>query len=360
MTLVSTVTLGGLPRFREADTTRCPQPDTESTAIFGSERASRLRGVSGDDLDQDGIRRLVHSALGALGRSDADELARRTGLSQAALFETLTKLAADGEAVPLDDGRWQIGVTERPTSTHWVSEFRRQLAEEPGSLDELPGIQTFVGADATLEAHYELLQRTESSMLLLERPPYLGGLPSSDEEEPENPETAAARRGIDVRIVYSPGFRHLTRLRYVRFAVQMGYPIRIGPVPIKLTIIDDRLAFIPILRSYDVPHHVTSVIVHEPAMVQSLRELFESTWEFARPVPIAFASESAERRSELIAMLLAGVTDATIARELDVTERTVRRWVRDLLTITGCETRLQLGAALAAQRDSQDPLNPID
>jgi DNA-binding NarL/FixJ family response regulator len=46
---------------------------------------------------------------------------------------------------------------------------------------------------------------------------------------------------------------------------------------------------------------------------------------------------------EVLSLLLAGLTDEAIARELDVTVRTVGRRVRQLMDAAGVNTRIQLG-----------------
>lgn len=302
---------------------------------------------------------VVRTALGTLARTDVGELSARTGLSPGIVDDALRDLAQTGEAVRSGDDRWEVAVPDLPATEHWVAEFRQRLTQSPRSLEDLPGVETHVGARASLEIHYDLWRSVKSNVLMLDRPPYLGGLPMPSDDEPDNPEFAAVRRGVTVQAVYSTGFRRLARLWYLRHAVeaQVG-PLRIGPVPLKLCILDDRTALVPSLRSYDVPGHMAAVVITDPPLIQMLREVFEATWDFARPVPVALTTESVDRRVELVALLLAGLTDAAIGHELDVSERTVRRWVHDLLVVFGCETRLQLGAALASDRDSQDPMNP--
>jgi DNA-binding NarL/FixJ family response regulator len=46
---------------------------------------------------------------------------------------------------------------------------------------------------------------------------------------------------------------------------------------------------------------------------------------------------------EILALLLAGLTDASVAKQLDLGLRTVQRRVRRLMELAGVTTRLQLG-----------------
>lgn len=317
--------------------------------------------IPGERPDSD----LVLVALSALGRGTEAEVGARTGLPPAEVRAHLDALADEHAAMRLGEDLWEVATTQGVRNGHWVADLRQRFDRESetpaehrrllteGSPSQRPGVRTYVGARAALAVHFQLLEQDKTSVWVLDRPPYLGGLPVPEDGEPDNPEMRAFARGVDVRGVYSAGFRHIARLWYLREFVQSGVPVRIGSAPIKLAIIDGRVAYLPTQRSYDVPDHVTAAVVWDPALVQVLLELFEQSWDSARPIPLALANEDDARQRELTAMLLAGSTDVVIARALEVTERTVRRWVRDLLTLTGSETRLQLGAALAAHRDAQ-------
>lgn len=329
-------------------------------------RAASLPFVDRSDPGKRRDNERVFVALAALGRGTEDEVRARTGLPRLDVRDQLEALAREQKVTLVGQDLWAIATRHNEPDEHWVSDLRAQFETESeapaegrrllggSALSQRPGVRTYIGARASLAAHYQSLENAEESIWVLDRPPYLGGLPLPDDHEPDNPEMRAFDRGVDVRGVYLPGFGRLTRLWYLREFARSGVPVRIGPAPVKVAIIDQRLAFIPALRSYDVPGHMAAAVVSDPVLVQVLVELFEQSWRNARPIPLALADEDDERRSELIVMLLAGSTDAAIGRALGVTERTVRRWVRDLLTLTGAETRLQLGAALTAYRESQD------
>jgi DNA-binding NarL/FixJ family response regulator len=54
-----------------------------------------------------------------------------------------------------------------------------------------------------------------------------------------------------------------------------------------------------------------------------------------------------EEETQVLALLLAGLTDQTVAGQLDVSLRTVRRGVHQLMAKAGVESRIQLGRAVA-------------
>jgi DNA-binding NarL/FixJ family response regulator len=91
--------------------------------------------------------------------------------------------------------------------------------------------------------------------------------------------------------------------------------------------------------------------------------VFELIWSRARPFEVADSeiveTSSATRLSrsdqEVLSMLLNGLTDRAAGRELGLSERTVQRRVREVMTKLDAQNRLQLGWALARQ---QEPLGP--
>lgn len=90
------------------------------------------------------------------------------------------------------------------------------------------------------------------------------------------------------------------------------------------------------------------VVLRQPAVVQLCQAWFDLLWERGTPVldPRA-AQDRRQRRTVLLAQLANGVKDEQIARNLDVSLRTVRRAVADLLDELGVETRFQAGVEAA-------------
>ena len=87
-------------------------------------------------------------------------------------------------------------------------------------------------------------------------------------------------------------------------------------------------------------------------LVASLVAPFESVWRDAWPLVLATpgTDEIAEMQGgpdeldlQILSLLLAGASDARVARQLDVGLRTVQRRVRALMDATGATTRIQLG-----------------
>ncbi len=113
-------------------------------------------------------------------------------------------------------------------------------------------------------------------------------------------------------------------------------------LPIKLLISDDQLALIPAAvtsRSID-----TTFVIHRSPILDALIALFETEWARATPIPVSAGSLD-EETATLLAMLAAGMTDASMARSLAWSMRTTQRRVRQLMTDLGVTTRFQAGVA---------------
>ncbi|MCB5912112.1 LuxR C-terminal-related transcriptional regulator, partial [Streptomyces pinistramenti] len=79
--------------------------------------------------------------------------------------------------------------------------------------------------------------------------------------------------------------------------------------------------------------------------------LFEAVWRQA--VPLRLSADRAFHEDhpghpdggdlEVLSLLLAGLTDASVAKQLGLGLRTVQRRVRNLMELAGVTTRMQLG-----------------
>lgn len=154
-------------------------------------------------------------------------------------------------------------------------------------------------------------------------------------------------RGTDVRAIYGAEvLRNPAALDVVQQCIAHGEKSRVFPgVPMNLLISDDRFALI-VVRVPDV-RSADGIVVHASDLLDTLVGVFEAFWRLAVPVsssttPSQVDKESTETR-RLLTNLAAGLTDKAIARDLDVSERTVRRRISQLQELLGAQTRFQLG-----------------
>lgn len=198
----------------------------------------------------------------------------------------------------------------------------------------------------------EAIAGARTEVLRFDTPPYFW-----DSARGADSEIAMLRRGIAHRAVYAraslahPG--HLTT--NIQPCIDAGEQARVLPeLPVKLTVIDDRIGFVS-LSIADVDINGSLLVVRPSGLLTALRALFESCWERALPIQasgvVSTTVPSArpgptERR--ILAMLVAGVPDSQIIRELGVSRRTFFRRMELLMAQAGAASRFQL--ALQAQR----------
>ena len=110
----------------------------------------------------------------------------------------------------------------------------------------------------------------------------------------------------------------------------------------RMIVIDRRVAVIPNQEEL-----VVAVVVREPAVVAYLVDIFERSWERARPFTNRETSLmkdiAAEQRAMTMRMLIEGHSDPVSAKRLGVSPRTYAGYVADLKAEYDAETRFQLG-----------------
>lgn len=253
-----------------------------------------------------------------LARQQAD-LARRQYELEASRLNVAQLLASHG-------GRREAGTTEveRILGSGGVRERISELAAE--------------GAEETLS--FSNTGRLTDAAIAAARPAHLDAL----------------RRGVRIRSIYLDSVRNDEQtLEYLRWLMSMGAEIRTLPsLPVRLLIIDRRHAVIPIS---DKRCGEGGLVLHGEVLVQALVALFNAQWREAR----ALASQRPRRDGELslqekhiLRLWAHGHTDASAARRMEVSLRTVRRLSDNLSDRLGAQSRFQLGA-LAISEGFIDP-----
>jgi DNA-binding CsgD family transcriptional regulator/predicted DNA-binding transcriptional regulator len=108
-----------------------------------------------------------------------------------------------------------------------------------------------------------------------------------------------------------------------------------GEVPVTLMVADRRAAVVALPAGPRRPL-AGGAVVRPSALLDALIALFDLLW--SRAVPVGPSDGDAQ----LLALLLAGLTDQGMARQLGCSVRTVQRRVRDLMSRWGVRTRPQL------------------
>lgn len=157
-------------------------------------------------------------------------------------------------------------------------------------------------------------------------------------------DTALLERGATLRTLYQHSARRSTvTQKYVAAVTARGAQVRtLEEFFRRMIIIDRRLAIIPATED-----HSVAVAVREPAVVAFLVDIFERSWERARPFTdregTVLADIANEQRAMTIRMLIEGHSDPVSAKRLGVSPRTFAGYVADLKAEYDAETRFQLG-----------------
>ena len=159
----------------------------------------------------------------------------------------------------------------------------------------------------------------------------------------EEQDTELLQRGVRLCTLYPHRLRELpVSWELARRGAAAGEQIRLSDqVPAQMVIQDREVAVLPVD-----PEDASegALIVWSRPIVQAMATLFDTVWDAATP---AFGTEvtapAADRHGRLVALLASGAKDETIARQLGLGLRTVRRDVATLLADYGADTRFQAG-----------------
>ncbi|MFD9910248.1 helix-turn-helix domain-containing protein [Streptomyces sp. NPDC059063] len=302
----------------------------------------------------------AYRALVSVGAADVPDLARRLTLGEPETERALRRLERHGLAAQASGraGRWVAappGVALGALLTQHRHELEKAelaatlLAEEYRARAAEPAVHDLVevvtGAAAVSQRFLQLQlgAAREVCALVTGRPVAVTGLENDAEEQ-------ATSRGVAYRVVVEREVLAApTGLTEIAEALGRAERIRVvDRVPTKLVIADGSLAMVPLTSKTAEP---AALVVHASGLLESLTGLFEAVWRTA--LPLRLGESGVVRESdpegpdgtdlEVLSLLLAGMTDASVAKQLDLGLRTVQRRVKRLMELTGVTTRLQLG-----------------
>lgn len=164
---------------------------------------------------------------------------------------------------------------------------------------------------------------------------------------------AAAARGVHVTVLLSPHDLNHSRTPVTldRFR-EHGVLVRIAmhAPSITVMVIDRRLALVRPVTEGD-----TGLIVNGTPIVPALANLALAYWARSIAPPSGCLRETdvakltVRQRNEILALLVSGSKDEVAARQMGVSLRTYRRYVRQLMDELGATSRFEAGF-LAAER----------
>ncbi|MGP3951876.1 helix-turn-helix domain-containing protein [Streptomyces sp. 7N604] len=314
-----------------------------------------LSAIGLDEVQESAYRTLV-----ALGAAEVSDLAHRLTLREEEAVRTLRRLerrglAAQSSARP---GRWVAAppavalgalLTQQRHELEQAELAAALLAQEYRAEAAEPAVHDLVevvtGSSAVAHRFLQLQLGASREVCAL-----VTGSPTTVTGAENDAEERAATRGVRYRVVIErdvlSGPSGITELTA---ALGRDEQVRVvDRVPTKLVVADSTLAMVPLTRRTSEP---AAVVVHASGLLESLMGLFESVWRDALPLRLGTGGAPYEDRPEgpdgtdleILSLLLAGLTDASVAKQLDLGLRTVQRRVKRLMELTGVSTRLQLG-----------------
>ncbi len=301
----------------------------------------------------------AYRALVSVGAADVPDLARRLARGERDTEGALRRLEQHGLAARSSarPGRWVAappGVALGALLTRQRHELEKAelaaalLAEEYRAAAAKPAVHDLVevvtGGAAVAQRFLQLRlgARDEVCALVTGAPVVVTGVGNDAEEQ-------AADRSVRYRVVVErsvldqpSGITELTA------ALGRDEQVRVvDRVPAKLVVADRSLALVPLASHSSEP---AALVVHAGGLLELLSGLFESVWRDALPLRLGTSgvTEHGPREPdgtdlEILSLLLAGLTDASVAKQLDLGLRTVQRRVKHLMELAGVTTRLQLG-----------------
>lgn len=250
-----------------------------------------------------------------------------------------------------------VAIPIRLAVERWASEQESRIRRARSAASQFAALQRtthgrFIelvrGLDQARDVADQLQRSAETTVLCFDREPYFSQ--SRGVIAPAQPEMSAL--GIKYQVVYQQrALEDPLVMAGVRQALELGEEARTYPnVPMRMLIADHNLAVVVLPYGSDPtdqgPTDVDALVVHPSALLDALVRTFSAIWQLAVPVG-KLTAESADgelpEHRLLLRLLATGVTDASIARELGVSERTVHRRVTRLQQLLGANSRFLLG-----------------
>ncbi len=265
------------------------------------------------------------------------------------------ELVAAGLARRGDDGRLvvcppQLALESMARDLVRRAERARADAESLSQLWDSRGVRRpYLEPLPSYDAAWTVLSRVQTDAAHRVRAITQGNLSSSGQRIVDGLFDALGR-GVAYEVIYSTQIlQEPVALRLVQQCVAAGEEARVTPVvPMNLTIVDDRWALVAARGNVGGRDRIDAVVVHASPLLTALTGVFSVLWRSA--VPIGGATEAIDANDhpsrqtrQLLSYLSAGLTDESIAREFNVSERTVARRISQLQEVLGAQTRFQLG-----------------
>lgn len=221
------------------------------------------------------------------------------------------------------------------------SEAGRLLRQLNSLGDQQPESQTLDSGSAVVSFLHEMnTQCTSEVLTLIDHNPSISALRQSREQD-----LALLDKGVRVRSIYlSSAHSQPELMAYLRWLGEHGAGVALAPmVPVRMMVFDRRTALV----ARD-PEDLSAgaLVLRSPGLVTAMTWLFELCWQEAEPIESPDIPQDGLSAVELdlLRHFARGRKDAAIARQMNVSVRTVRRTVTQLNERFDVTSRFELGA----------------
>lgn len=207
-------------------------------------------------------------------------------------------------------------------------------AAQHGDAEE---VEIIHGSEALGRWFVRLQQEAREQVRTLDRPPYALTTTNPVEE-------TALGKGVAYRVVYAPeALEWPGVLDDIRRLIGRGEQARVLPgLRVKVAIADHRLALMPL--SLDLTD-VRAAVIRPSTLLDALVDYWQSCWEHAAPLGLDAGADDplAEDDRLMLSLMVSGLKDEAIARQLGWSIRTMRRRMSRLHDLLGVTNRFQAG-----------------
>ncbi|WP_351224875.1 helix-turn-helix domain-containing protein [Streptomyces sp. NPDC002133] len=311
----------------------------------------------------------VYRALVVAVTASAQELSATTGLDEETTGRLLGALEKTGLArgVEGEPGRFAANPPDMTLLPRLerraddlekarvaVSELMEAYRRSAWNRDAGDAIEIVTGAEALRQRLRQVQDSARHELLWFCRAQYVA-MPSGTNQA----EFDALARGVGYRVLYEQAFFDDSgSVDNVVRAVRAGEAARAVPaLPLRMAIADRSVAICPLAPAGPAgnPRDVTTAVIRGSSLFEALLALFERYWEVGAPLRVTpegqiggtgLTADTASLTPEdqhLLSLMVAGITDESIAGQLGVSKRTVQRRIQGLMNLAGVATRMQLG-----------------
>jgi DNA-binding CsgD family transcriptional regulator/sugar-specific transcriptional regulator TrmB len=284
------------------------------------------------------------------------------GLPGATVDRTLGILHSRGLVRTNVEGSWDVVPPDIALPAH-AAELERRAREARGAAHELSqvffqarassrprteGLRSLHSLDDLHSASAEIVSAAHSSVRAMRdrsrRTEALFAAPLSAHRERS---FAADGTELTMRTTYETAVLGIEGAGEVLQArAEGGERFRfVEALPFSALVVDEAAAVVDVSRH--APDGGGSLLVRNAALVRALSELVEGVWRLGTPAGRVRTAGLDRRDTTILTLLAAGASDATIARQSGISQRTVERRVRALMDQLGAGTRFQAGVQAA-------------